>query len=178
MRIHSELAVMTQLTRKPSYDLLDLLRKNLEQQRLLVEQGATEEAFYRLDSRFHELCMQAAGKQKLWQIIQHMDVHYSRYRYMDYKLSNQQDVYTSLYRQHYELYSALESQNAYVLKYLLTAHLYSGLLRIGTKLVSEYSHYFVDTGRSINEILTDAKMLIQASRDEMLDFKKKGLIQD
>jgi len=173
MRIHSELAAMTQIARMPSHDLFALLRDNLAAQRCLIEQGVIREEFYRLDSRFHELCMQAVGKHKLWQVIQDINVHYSRYRHMDYRLSNQQDIYASLYQDHENIFHALETRDVPLLKYLLTTHLYSGFLRIGTKLTTEYSHYFVDTGRSINEILMDIKMLIQASRDEMPDPKKK-----
>ncbi|MCC8024861.1 MAG: GntR family transcriptional regulator [Clostridium sp.] len=177
MRIQSELAVMTQLTKNPTFELLSLLEDNLKQQEKLLEGIVIREEFYRLDSGFHELCMQAVGKRKLWEMIQHMDVHYSRYRYMDYKLSNQQDVYPSLCRQHRELFNAIRDRNTYSLKCLLTSHLYSGLLRIGTKLVAEYGHYFENTGRTINEILLDVKMLIQASQDELSDFEKKGLIK-
>lgn len=177
MRIQSELAVMSQLAKKSTIELLSLLEDNLIQQARLLEGIVMREEFYRLDSSFHELCMQAVGKRKLWEMIQHMDVHYSRYRYMDYKLSNQQDVYPSLYQQHQELFHAIKNQNTYSLKYLLTSHLYSGLLRIGTKLVAEYGYFFENTGKPINEILLDVKMLIQASQDELSDFEKRGLIK-
>ena len=175
LRINSELGVMTQLARKPSRDLMSLLKKNLEEQERLLGQELIRDEFYLLDSHFHELCMQAVGKRKLWQMIQHMDVHYSRYRYMDYELSDQKDIYPSLYQQHLKLYEALNEQNPFVLKYLLTSHLYSGFLRIGTKLQAEYGHYFVKGTRSIEEILTNVKMLIQDSWDELQEFEKKGI---
>lgn len=174
LRISSELGVMTQLTRKPSRDLMSLLKKNLEEQERLLDQELIRDEFFSLDSRFHELCMQATGKGRLWQMIQHMDVHYSRYRYMDYELSNQKDIYPSLYHQHLDLYQALKEQNPFVLKYLLTSHLYSGFLRIGTKLQMEYGHYFVKGTRSIGEILVNVKILIQDSWDELQEYKKKG----
>lgn len=176
MRIHSELGVMTQLTRKPSRDLMNLLKKNLEDQERLLSQDLIREEFFLLDSRFHELCMQAVGKRKLWQVIQRMDVHYSRYRHMDYELSDQSVIYPSLYKQHFKLYEALEQQNSFVLKYLLTSHLYSGFLRIGTTIQQKkYEHYFVKGSRSIEDILTNVKMLIQDSWDELQELEKKGI---
>lgn len=158
MRVQVELGAMTRIAARPSPQLLEKLARNLEQQKLQLELGIADHQFYQTDSKFHELCMVAVGKYKLWQIIQHMDVHYSRYRRMDYKATRQFDV---LYKEHLELYEALRRGDAEPLRALLTAHLYGGILRIGGRLTTDYAGYFADTARSIDEILRDVKKTVR-----------------
>lgn len=161
MRAQVEIGAMTQLAAQPNPQLLEKLALNLEQQKLQLEVGIVEQQFYQTDSRFHELCMVAVGKYKLWQLIQHMDVHYSRYRRMDYKTTRQFDV---LYKEHVALYEALRRGDAAPLRAMLTAHLYGGILRIGGRLATEYAGYFADTARSIDEIIRDVKKTVRQAQ--------------
>lgn len=174
MRIQLEIAVMTKIAKRPNPELIKLLEYNLQEQKKLLAQGVIIEDFYKLDSQFHELCMQYVGKRKLWQMIQQMDVHYSRYRRMDYKLSEKQNVYDSLYQQHYDLYQAMLNKEPERLKYLITLHLYSGIIRMDTRVVSEYNHYFVEGNKTINDILLEVKMEVNEAQQEYLLFDKKS----
>lgn len=161
MRIQVELGAMTQLAAQPNPQLLEKLARNLEQQKLQLELGIVDQQFYLTDSKFHELCMVAVGKYKLWQMIQHMDVHYSRYRRMDYKATRQFDA---LYKEHLALYEALRTGQAGPLRSILTTHLYGGILRIGGRLATEYGDYFADTARGIDEILRDVKKTVRQAK--------------
>lgn len=175
MRINVEVAAFTELSKKSCPDLLNLLEKNVEEQRLAVENGVIRDNFYLLDSRFHGLCLEAVGRQKLWNMIDHMDAHYSRYRHMDFLISNQELIFPYLYKQHRELMNAIASHRTYAMKNMITTHMYGGLLRNGDRLSKEYGHYFEKNGRTVDQILVGMKMLIQSSKEEMLDFEKKGL---
>ena len=158
MRLQVEMDVMAQLAARPNPQLLEKLARNLEHQKLQLELGIVDDEFFRTDSKFHELCMITVGKYKLWQLIQHMGVHYSRYQRMDYKGGRQFDI---LYREHLELYEALRRGDAASLRALLTAHLYGGILRAGGRLATEYAGYFADTARSIDEIVRDVKKTVR-----------------
>lgn len=161
MRLQVEIDVMTQLAAHPNPQLLEKLARNLEHQKLQLELGVVDDEFYQTDSKFHELCMIAVGKYKLWQLIQHMDVHYSRYQHMDYRSTRQFDV---LYKEHLKLYETLRSGDAAQLRGLLTTHLYGGILCAGGRLGTEYAAYFADTARSIEEIVRDVKKTVQQTR--------------
>jgi DNA-binding GntR family transcriptional regulator len=174
MRIQTEIAVMSKMAKRPIPELMKLLEYNLHEQKKILSTGVIVEDFYRLDSQFHELCMQYAGKRKLWQMIQQMDVHYSRYRRMDYKLSEKQNVYEYLYQQHFELYQAMLSKEPEKLKYLITLHLYSGIIRMDTRVVSEYNHYFVEGNRTIHDILLEVKMEVNEAQQEYLSLERKN----
>lgn len=160
MRAQSELAVMTHLSKHPDAKLLVNLEKNLEEQKRQIDIGVVDEEFYRIDSRFHEFCMISYNKHKVWQLIQQMDVHYSRYRLLDYMATRTNHVFETLYAEHYNLYELIREGRTEKLKYALTAHLYGGFLRINTRFKTEYPHFFANSDRTIEDILLEIKMMV------------------
>ena len=161
MRIHAELAVMAYIANHPDNMLFKALRQNLEKQNKLLDTEVDDEEFYRIDSQFHGLCMASMHKQKLWKMIQSMDVHYSRYRHLDYTAARSDNVFNTLYLEHSKLYELMAKGRAEEIRYALTAHLYGGILRINTRLATEYHTFFTDSTRSIEEILLDVKLTLR-----------------
>lgn len=157
MRSKVEVGVMTVLTRKPDKILFEKLSANLRQQELELNSGMTPEKFYELDSKFHELCMIAMNKHKLWMIIQQLNVHYSRYRMLDYVASHQ---FESLYHQHCTLLNCMVNGRVDKIEKYVMEHLYSGLVRIGDRLTTEFKDYFAESERSIHDILEDYHFMI------------------
>ena len=56
------------------------LRENLERQRENIERGEGADAFLVLDDTFHQTLFALAGREFLWKLVQHFNVHYIRYR--------------------------------------------------------------------------------------------------
>lgn len=162
MRTQIESAVMTHITKHPNYELFQKLEENLAQQKTQIEVGVISENFYKIDSKFHEICMLSAGKHKLWQMIQQMDAHYARYRYMDYIATRKFDV---LYEEHSNLYDCMKNNRIDELHHRITSHLYGGFLRIGNRFTTEYKSFLVDGIRTIDEILLDVKLTINESKN-------------
>lgn len=157
MRIQSEIAVMTYLCRHPDAQLFDKLERNLEQQKAQLDFDVVDEDFFRLDSRFHELCMVSLNKYKLWQMIQNTNVHYFRYRRLDYLATK---GYPALYNEHCQLLKSMREGSAKKIREQMTTHLYGGFLRINKRLATEYKKYFSDSERDISQILLDVKLQI------------------
>lgn len=173
MRCKVEIAVFTELAMRSNDDIAVLLKSNLDQQKNSIDHGVIRDVFYGLDSRFHGICLEAVGRKRLWNMIDQMDAHYSRYRRLDYILSAKNDVFSILYKQHEQLADAILSHRTEELRYMVTTHMYGGLIRNGEKLSSEYGHFFKREGRTIDEILLNMKLQVQAARDELSSATKK-----
>ena len=160
MRIQVELAAMAFISRHPDRRLLSRLRGNVERQRRLVAAGAEGDEYYRVDSLFHGMCMENVHKLSLWNMIQGMDVHYSRYRRLDYIAARNGEVFGTLLAEHEEFTRHMAEGRTRELRHKLTSHLYGGFLRIGMRLATEYRSFFVDSNRSLRRILADVKSAI------------------
>lgn len=162
MRIQAETAVMRYIIHHPDSLLFERLERNLEQQRLIAS-GKLPDTFYQVDSDFHVMCMESANKLRLWQIIQSLDVHYARYRRLDYYFFQRENVYEELYRQHARLLEIMRNKEADQLYHAVTAHLYSGMIRIGNDLYNNYADYFAPSSRTISDILLDIRQQLNES---------------
>ncbi len=160
IRIQLELAAMRHLARHPNLSLFNQLEKNLEQQKQQIIEGVIDTDFLRADSQFHELCIASIGKRKAWQMIQNMEVHYKRYRLIDY---HHEDVYKTLHQEHSALYHLMKEGNVEQINSTLTSHLYGGILRFDTALFDEHGHLFTESERTIKELVRDVKLTINES---------------
>lgn len=157
MRTMVEAGVMTKIAKERPPMVMEKLRANIKQQKYLIDSGITPKEFFEVDSAFHEQCMIAAKKQKLWQMIRHLDVHYSRYRMLDYTLTYR---FEDLYEQHCQLFRYMETGQHAKIAGAIKVHLFSGFIYIGDRLTTEFKDYFSDGKRSIYEILTDLRATI------------------
>jgi DNA-binding GntR family transcriptional regulator len=164
MRIQVELAAMLFLARRPNRVIFRQLAHNLKVQQGLIDSNVDNFGWYRVDSAFHSLCMTHIRKQRLWKMIQDLDVHYARYRYLDYMATREEGVFQILRGEHVKLYECLMEGKQENLRHLLTAHLYGGFLRIGTRLTSEYQSFFTESSRTINEIILDVKTMLNETK--------------
>jgi len=159
MRTKVETGVMTALARHPDQQLSEKLRDNLIQQEQHLASGMTPRAFYALDSRFHELCMEALGRQRLWRIIEEISVHYTRFRMLDYVTTKRFDA---LYKEHCALFDCMVSGNAESIEKQVTEHFCGGIIGIGNRLATEFSDYFDESNKSISSLLDDAYSMIDS----------------
>ena len=162
IRTKVEIGIMTTLARHPDQELFEKLSNNLGQQKQKLALGMTPKSFYEIDSQFHELCMDALGRQKLWQIIQNLSVHYIRYRMLDY-VSTQR--FETLYKEHYILFDCIEGGQADKLEKYVTEHFFGGIASIGDRLTTEFKDYFEEGRRSVFELLEDANSMIRLANE-------------
>lgn len=164
MRTQVEYAVMSHIASNPDAQLFKALEENLQMQQEQIRQGVNDEEFYFIDSQFHGLCMRSMRKTKLWEMIQRMDVHYSRYRRLDYKAARQKHVFETLLKEHKQLYQYMKNGEPAKLKYALTAHLYGGFFRINTRFETEYPELLTKNGKSVEDLLLEIKVLLNEAQ--------------
>ncbi len=158
MRVRIELYAMSYLCKNPNIHILKRLQENLDMQRYLIDNNFTSDGFYQLDYAFHNICMEAVEKDRIWKTLQEMDVDYSRYRLLDYIATTQ--VFETLHQEHVNIFQCIESGNIDKMGELLTKHLYGGILRSDSRLVTDYKSFFVESGRSIEDIILYVKKFI------------------
>lgn len=167
LRTKVEIGIMTTLARYPDQTLFKRLQDNLSQQEQKLISGMTPESFYDLDSQFHELCMDALNRQKLWQIIQRLNVHYIRYRMLDYTSTQR---FETLYKEHCMLYDCMVNGQVGKIEKFVTEHFCGGIVNNGSRLTNEFKDYFEEGLRSIPDLLEDAYSMIRLVNE---DYKAK-----
>ena len=155
LRLQLEIAAFSHLIRHSDTMLLVHLRENLDEQLRVSTSSEPVEHFYQVDSAFHGMCMEAAGRLRAWQTLQNMEVHYSRYRRLDYKVFQNAHVFESLYEDHVSLYDILRHRDLEAVPDMLARHLYSGMIRIDEDLYLDLSNYFESDVRPLKQILRD-----------------------
>ncbi len=158
MRSRVELYAMAYLCKNPNVHILKRLKENIDSQRNLIDKDFTSQKFYEIDSEFHKICMEVVEKERVWKTIQEMEVDYSRYRLLDYISTSQ--VFETLHQEHVNIYKCIEAGDVDKISELLMKHLYGGILRIDSRLITDYKDYFVESNRSIEEIILYVKKII------------------
>lgn len=158
MRTMVETGVMVRLAQERPPMVIEKLRANLKRQKYMLDAGITPTEFFEMDSAFHEQCMIAAKKHKLWQLIRHLDVHYSRYRMLDYTYTYR---FEELYEQHCQLFRLIETGQHAKIPGCIKYHLFSGLLYVEDRLTTEFRNYFCESESSIHEILAEIRASLE-----------------
>lgn len=159
MRSQIEATVMSSHAANANAQLFQKLRFNLEQQEKIISRDDADIEFFNIDSKFHELCMIACGKRRLWDLFQRMDSDYSRYRLMDYKTIGRLEL---LYKEHLDIYNAMKNGDSEEIKKKLIYHIYGGMFRIEEFLTNEYKDYFLSGETPIEDILLNVKLYLNS----------------
>lgn len=140
MRVAVELMVMRDYRRIATPMMLEEIRFLIRKQELLIEEPDFEpEQFYPLDGSMHAIWFEATHKGKLWEFIQDQQLHYSRYRMLDFVTETD---FTRIIREHNKLLELLESGDDERLEEALKAHLYISMTRMKHAIEVEYRDYF------------------------------------
>ncbi|MFT4008309.1 MAG: FCD domain-containing protein, partial [Lacrimispora sp.] len=105
----------------------------------IQEKGFEPEQFYRIDAEMHAIWFRATGKQKLWDMIQAQQLHYTRFRMLDFVTETD---FTRIIREHKELFELLEKKDITGLERSLREHLYYSMQRMKYQIEVEYKDYF------------------------------------
>lgn len=140
MRVAVELMVMRDYMKTATPLGLEEIRHQIRCQELLLQEpGFTPEQFYRMDAQMHALWFIAADKEKLWEFIQAQQLHYTRFRMLDFVTETD---FSRIIREHRRLLEHLENQEEVQLEETLKQHLYISMTRMKHAIEVEYKDYF------------------------------------
>ena len=117
-------------------------RLNLEDIRQMIymqQPDFDSEQFHQIDARMHAIWFEFLGKGKLWEFIQAQQLHYSRFRMLDFATETD---FSRIIREHSYLLVLLEQQQERELEEALKKHLYISMTRMKHVIETEYREYF------------------------------------
>lgn len=140
MRVAVELMVMRDFMKIQTPVLLEEIRHQIRLQELMIQEAAFEpEQFYQMDAQMHEIWFAATDKEKLWEVVQTQQLHYTRFRVLDFVTETD---FTRIIREHRMLLECLEQKEEAALEEHLKAHLYISMTRMKHAIEVEYKDYF------------------------------------
>lgn len=140
MRVAVERMVMGDFMEVATPLLYEEIRHQIRMQELLIEEpGFEPDQFYAMDAQMHGLWFEAVGRSKLWDFIQANQLHYTRFRMLDFVTETD---FTRIIREHKILLEMLEKKDKDGLEKALKAHLYISMTRMKHAIEVEYKDYF------------------------------------
>lgn len=140
MRVAVELMVMRDFMEVATPLLYEEIRHQIRCQELLIQEpGFEPEQFYSMDAQMHALWFCSVGRAKLWDFIQAQQLHYTRFRMLDFVTETD---FTRIIREHKQLLEFLENKDEKGLEEALKAHLYISMTRMKYAIEVEYKDYF------------------------------------
>ena len=140
MRIAIETKVIKDAIIMKDDELIKALEEGLRKQEELLETDFTPEEFYKMDGEFHRNWFMHTEKLIVWEEIQKLLVHYTRFRMLDIVMVKN---FRAIFEEHKELVRIIKEANFDEVEPMLTKHLYGGIERLGDKISGEYAEFFV-----------------------------------
>lgn len=140
MRMAVESMVLRDFLEIATPMLLEDIRYMIRKQQLLIEEpGFEAEQFYRMDAQMHALWFEATNKMKVWEVIQEQQLHYTRFRMLDFVTETD---FTRIIKEHTELFELIQAKDIEKLEKALSAHLYYSMERMRHTIEVDYRDYF------------------------------------
>lgn len=140
MRVAVELMVIRDFMKIATPLLYEEVRHQIRCQELLIQDSSFEpESFYKMDAQLHAIWFQATGKTSLWNFIQAQQLHYTRFRMLDFATETDFD---RIVKEHAQMLSCMEAGDEPGLEEMLKRHLYISITRMKYAIESEYKDYF------------------------------------
>lgn len=140
MRVAVELMVIRDFMKIATPLLYEEVRHQIRCQELLIQESGFEpEVFYQMDAQMHAIWFQATEKASLWEFIQAQQLHYTRFRMLDFVTETD---FTRIVKEHTNLLAKMENQDEAGLEAALKQHLYISMTRMKHAIESEYKDYF------------------------------------
>lgn len=109
------------------------------QQALILLDDFEPEQFYRMDAQFHAIWFEATDKKKLWELIQAQQLHYTRFRMLDFVTETD---FTRIIKEHTKIFELLEKKDKDGIEEVLKDHLYYSMERMKKQIEIDYKDYF------------------------------------
>lgn len=140
MRVAVELMVMRDFMKIATPLMLEEIHHQIRRQELLIQEpGFEPEQFYRMDAQMHAVWFAATDRERLWEFIQAQQLHYTRFRMLDFVTETD---FTRIIKEHTRLLELLKSQDERGLEEVLKEHLYISMTRMKHAIEVEYKDYF------------------------------------
>lgn len=140
MRVAVELMVMRDFMKIATPRTIEEIRHQIRLQELMIQEpGFEPEQFYRMDASMHAIWFQETGKEKLWEFIQAQQLHYTRFRMLDFVTETD---FTRIIKEHACLLECLMAGDEAGLETALKDHLYISMTRMKHSIEVEYKDYF------------------------------------
>lgn len=117
-------------------DIYYILRK---QKALIQTPDFKPEQFYRLDAQMHSMWFDAMKKEKVWNLLQEQQLHYTRFRMLDFVTETD---FTRIIQEHENIISLMEKKDITGMEKALKDHLYFSMNRMRHQIDVEYRDYF------------------------------------
>lgn len=110
MRIAVESAVIRDFMELCSPIMEEKLRYIIRKQIVLIEDPNFEvDRFYKIDSQLHEVWFKATKREKLWELIQKLQVNYTRFRMLDIVASQN---FNEIIQEHKALFDTIHKKHS------------------------------------------------------------------
>lgn len=140
MRVAVELMVMRDFIKIATPVQFEEIRYQIRCQELMIQEEDFEpEQFYRMDAQMHSLWFAGTDQEKLWEFIQEQQLHYTRFRMLDFVTETD---FTRIIREHRNLLYLMEQKDEVQLEEALKKHLYISMTRMKHAIEVEYKTYF------------------------------------
>ncbi len=140
MRVAVETMVMRDFSKIATPMLMEDIYYMLRKQKALIQtEDFKPEQFYRLDAELHGYWFEAMKKAKLWALLQEQQLHYTRFRMLDFETETD---FTRIIHEHEQLIERLEQGDISGMETVLKDHLYFSMKRMRYQIDVEYREYF------------------------------------
>ena len=140
MRVAVETMVLRDFLHVQTPMVVEDIRHSIAQQRAIIcEPGFEPEQFYRLDAKMHSIWFTAVRRQKLWDMLQAQQLHYTRFRMLDFITETD---FTRIIGEHENLFRLITEKNEKGLEDALKEHLYYSMKRMRHSIEVDYKNYF------------------------------------
>lgn len=140
MRVAVETMVIRDFLKISTPMVMEEIRYMIRRQQALIQQEDFEpEQFYRMDAQMHAIWFRATDKMKLWEMIQAAQLHYTRFRMLDFVTETD---FTRIIKEHTELFELIEKKDEDGLEEALREHLYYSMKRMKRQIEVDYKDYF------------------------------------
>lgn len=142
MRLAVETMVLRDFLQVNSPMVEEDIRHAIAQQKaLILEPGFEPEQFYRMDAQMHSIWFGAVRRQKLWEMLQAQQLHYTRFRMLDFITETD---FTRIIGEHEEIFQLVLDKNEKGLEAALKEHLYYSMKRMRHSIEVDYKDYFLE----------------------------------
>ena len=140
MRVAVETMVLRDFLKVQNPMTLEEIRHAIAMQKALIQTpGFEPEQFYHMDAELHSIWFGAVCRQKLWDMLQAQQLHYTRFRMLDFTTETD---FTRITGEHEEIFRLICEKDEKGLEKALKDHLYFSMKRMRHAIEVDYKDYF------------------------------------
>lgn len=140
MRVAVETMVLRDFLKVQNPMTLEEIRHAIAMQKALIQTpGFEPEQFYHMDAELHSIWFGAVRRQKLWDMLQAQQLHYTRFRMLDFTTETD---FTRITGEHEEIFRLICEKDEKGLEKALKDHLYFCMKRMRHAIEVDYKDYF------------------------------------